>query len=377
MDYRSEFSEFGNVIFLDVAGQGPLPRASAQAMRRAVEWKELPQKMPEGLHIDLPDRVRKLVARLIGAQPPEIAITTGASTGLAAIACGIDWKPDDEVLIPEGEFPATFTAFGPLAEDGRLRLTAVRARERFLRAEDFIEAIGPRTRLVATSLVRFQDSTRIDARALADACHKAGAQLALDVSQCCGAMPVDVKELGADFVVSSGYKWLLSPYGTGFFWVREDLIEQMRPAPFYWTALAQSRAPDSLGGSCSYRPEPGARRWDAPETASLNLVAMEASLEFLLRVGVETIWRHNYQLIEQLLGRLPADRCLPASPADPDSRGPYVCVTARSPEKTAALYQRLRESEIILSLRAGAIRIAPHLYNNAGDIERLTAALTI
>ncbi|HVB33004.1 MAG TPA: aminotransferase class V-fold PLP-dependent enzyme [Patescibacteria group bacterium] len=377
MDYKNEFSDFGNVTYLDVAGQGPMPRSAAQAMRRAVEWKEQPQKMPEGVHFDLPDRVRALVARIIGAKASEVAITTGATTGLAAIACGIDWKADDEVLIAEREFPATFAAFAPLAERGQLRVRTVRAREPFLRAEDFVKSIGPRTRLVATSLVRFQDAARIDARPLADACHAARAWLALDVSQCAGAMPVDVAQLGADFVVSAGYKWLLSPNATGFFWLREDLIGQMRPAPFYWTALPHARAFESLDAPAPYRPEPGPRRWDAPETASLNLVAMEASLEFLLRASVESVWQHNRRLIGQILGQLPVDRCVLASPADPHFRGPFVCIAGRSPEKTRALYRNLRQAEMIVSLRENAIRISPHLYTSAGDIDRLAAALTI
>jgi selenocysteine lyase/cysteine desulfurase len=376
MDYRSEFSDFGSASYMDVAGQGPLPRAAAAAMRRAVEWKELPQKMPAGIHFELPDRVRRLLARLIGAQASEISITTGASAGLETIACGIDWKPADDVLIAQCEFPAHFTAFAPLAERGKLRVRTVRARERFLRAEDFIESMGPATRLVTTSLVRFHDATRIDARRLADACHAAGAWLALDVSQCAGAMPIDVKELDADFVVSAGYKWLLSPYGTGFFWAREETMRQLGPAPFYWTALPGI----SIGASFdfpSYRAEASPRRWDAPETASLNLVAMEASLEFLLKVGVETVWQHNDRLIRQLIGQLPVDRCVLASPDDSRSRGPYVCVAGRSAEKTSAMHRNLIQSEILVSLRENAIRVSPHLFTTASDIDRLAAALTI
>jgi cysteine desulfurase/selenocysteine lyase len=376
MDYRSEFSDFGNTAYLDVAGQGPLPRSWAQAMRRAVEWKELPQKMPSGVMSGLPDRVRELAGRLIGAKPSEISITTGASAGLATIACGIDWRPDDEVLIAQCEFPAHFTAFAPLAERGLLKLRTVRPRERFFRAEDFVEAMGPRTRLVTTSLVRFQDATRIDARPIADACHAAGAWLALDVSQCAGAMPVDVSELGADFVVSAGYKWLLSPYGTGFFWAREERLREMRPAPFYWTALPGAMNSNTLDLP-PYRPEPSPRRWDAPETASLNLVAMEASLEFLLRAGVGTVWQHNCELIEQLVPRIPVDRCVLASPADPRFRGPFICIAGRSPEKTRAMYQNLQRSECFVSVRENAIRISPHLFNTPSDIDRLVAALTI
>lgn len=376
MDVRSEFAEFGNVTYLDVAAQGPLPRASAQALRRAVEWKEQPQKLPHDVYFALPDRVRALLARLIGAKPSEIAITTGATTGLAAVAWGIDWQPKDEVLIAENEFPAHFTVFAPLAERGWLRLRKVRPRGRFLAAEDFLREIGPRTRLVSTSLVRFHDATRIDARVLADACHASGAWLALDASQCAGAMPIDVHALGADFLTSAGYKWLLSPYGTGFFWAPEERIAELRPAPFYWTALPGAHVFNSLDLS-PYRPEPVARRWDAPETASLNLVAMESSLEFLVRVGVESVWRHNQGLTRQIVERIPRDRAVLASPAEEDRRGPYVCLAARSPEKTRELHEKLRAAEVIVSLRENTLRVAPHLFTSESDVARLLGVLTI
>ncbi len=376
MDYQNEFSEFGNAIYLDVATQGPLPRASAQALRKALEWKEQPHKMPSDVYFGLPDRVRALVARLIGAKPDEVAITTGATTGLAAIAFGIDWQPKDEVLIAEREFPAHFSAFAPLAERGWLRLRTVRPCGRFLDVEDFLAAIDSRTRLVSTSMVRFHDGTRIDAKRLAEVCHAAGAWLLLDASQCAGAMPLDVRDIGADFLVSSGYKWLLGPYGTGFFWAREERIAEMRPAPFYWSALPGAHVFNSLDLS-PYRPEPGARRWDAPETASLNLVALETSLEFLLRVGVETVWRHNGERIHQILDQMPRDRTVLASPAEENLRGPYLCLAARSPEKTRELYEKLRAAEVVLSLRENALRIAPHLFTTAGDIDRLTLTLTM
>jgi selenocysteine lyase/cysteine desulfurase len=375
MNYKSAFSEFGNVTYLDVAAQGPLPRVSAQAMRKAIEWKEQPQKMTAEVYFGLPDRVRALLAKLVGGKPEEVAITTGATSGLAAIACGIDWKPEDEVLIAEREFPAHFTVFSPLAERGWLRVRTVRPRGRFLDTEDFLAEIGPHTRLVTTSLVRFHDATRIDAKRLAEAVHAAGAWLAFDASQCAGAMPLDVREIGADFVVCAGYKWLLGPYGTGFFWTREEHIAEMRPAPFYWSALPGARVFNSLDLS-PYRPEPVARRWDAPETASLNLVALEASLEFLLGVGVETVWRQNGERIRQILDRMPRDRTVLASPAQEDRRGPYVCLAARSPGKTRELHEALRAAEIAVSLRENAIRIAPHLFTTPGDIDRLVTALT-
>jgi len=377
LDWRSEWFEFDDVAYLNAAGESPMPRVAVHAVQKALEWKKYPHQLPDAAYFELPDRIRALVAKLIGGRPEEVALTTGASGGLAAVAAGLDWKPEDEVLLARGEFPAHFSTWMPLGNAGRLQVRVIEPCGRFLTADDFIAHIGPRTRLVSTSLVRFDDGARLDATRLARACHSAGAYLLLDVSQCVGAMPVEVGGLGADFLVSAGYKWLLSPYGTGFFWARGDLIDRMIVGPFYWMALEGAAEFHTLSLH-QWKLAPGARRWDSPETASFfNLAAMEASLEFLLRVGVETVWEHNRLLAAEMIERLPLDRCVLASPGDPEARGPYACIAARSPEKTAALYQKLREARVIVSLREGALRVAPHLYNTGRDIDRLLAVLAV
>lgn len=378
-DWRDEFFDFGDAVYLNVAAQAPIPRVAAKALETAAGWKKLPHEIPDAEYFGLPDRVRALLARMLGGKPQEFAITTGASAGLVAAAMGIDFKPDDEVLLARGEFPAHVTTWAPLAAAGRLRVKTVSPADRFITADDFLAQIGPRTRLVSVSLVRFDDAARLDAARVAAACHSAGAFLLLDVSQCAGAMPLDVAALGADFLVCAGYKWLLGPYGTGFFWVREDLIDRMRPGPFYWKALPGAENFHSLHLDPS-RAAPlaaHARRWDAPETSSFfNLSALEASLELILRAGVEAVWQHNARLISAMIARLPLDRCVLASPRDPAARGPYACVAARSPEKTAALYEKLRARKIFVSLREGALRVAPYLFNTLPDVDRFLEVIT-
>jgi selenocysteine lyase/cysteine desulfurase len=377
-DWREAFFEFDGVTFLNAAGQAPMPRVAARALQQAMEWKKFPHLLADSAYFELPDRVRALVAQLVAGRPHEVALTAGATGGLAVVAAGLDWKPEDEVLLAHGEFPAHFCTWRPLADSGRLRLKIVRPRERFITAEDFLAAIGPRTRLVSAALVRFDDASRLDAVRVAEACRAVGAHLLLDVSQCAGALPIEARALGADFLVCAGYKWLLSPYGTGFFWIREELIEQMRPQPFYWMALEGAERFHSLVlDEDKIAPAPRhARRWDAPETASyFNLAAMEASLGFILEVGPQTILDHNNRLLELLIERLPRDRCILASPRNAARRGPFVCVSARAPEKTCALFEKLRAERIFAALRENALRIAPHLYNTERDIERLVMAL--
>jgi cysteine desulfurase/selenocysteine lyase len=378
MDWRSEWFEFDDVTYLNLAGQAPMPRVSIRAAQEALEWKKNPSRLPDSIYFDLPNRIRGLIAPLIGGRPDEIALTTGATGGLAAVAAGFDWKPEDEILIARGEFPAHLATWMPLMQAGRLQVKIIAPRERFITAADFLAHISKRTRLVSVSLVRFDDGARLDTPELARACREAGALLLLDISQCAGAMPMDVRALGADFAVCSGYKWLLGPFGTGFFWARAERIAEMRPAPFYWMALEGAHEFHKLWQGNSWTPAAGARRWDSPETASFfNLAPMAASLEFVLRAGLENIWQHNRRLMAEMAERLPLDRCVLASPADPDARGPYACVAARSPEKTAALYEELREAKVIVSLREGALRVSPHLFNTERDIDRLLAVLAV
>src|SRR6202140_789708 len=115
-------------------------------------------------------------------------------------------------------------------------MKVVAPRERFITADDFLAAMTSRTRMVSVSLVRFDDGVLLDAARIAAACHARGALLLLDVSQSCGAVPLNVDAIGADFLVCAGYKWLLSPYGTGFFWSKNEHLDTVRPGPFYWTA---------------------------------------------------------------------------------------------------------------------------------------------
>ncbi|MBI3404510.1 MAG: aminotransferase class V-fold PLP-dependent enzyme [Acidobacteria bacterium] len=379
-DYRKDFYEFGEAVYLNLAGQSPLPRVSVKALEAAVDQKKLPHLIDDRQFFDLPNRIRTLIADMVGGKSQEIAITTGATGGLAAVAQGIDWRPENEVLIAKGEFPAHFTTWMPLAAAGRLKVRIVEPTGAFISADDFVAQIGKNTKLVSVSLVRFDNGARLDAAKVAAACHSVGAFLLLDVSQCTGALPMNLRTLGADFAVCSGYKWLLSPYGTGFFWARQELIEQLRPQPFYWTAMqgAENFHALSFESGKVIPAKDEARRWDAPETSAfIHLSAMCASLEYINRIGIETVWKHCDALANQLADRLPLDRCVLASPRESAQRGPYACVKARTPEKTQELYAKLREKKIYVSLREGALRVAAYLYNTPRDVDRLLEALAI
>jgi selenocysteine lyase/cysteine desulfurase len=374
-DWRENWFEFDAAAYLDVAAQAPMPRASIQGVKQALEWKKFPQNMPDSAYFEVPNQIRKCIAELIGAKKEEIALTSGASTGAAAVAYGLDWKPGDEILLARGDFPLQYSIWTPMEEREGVKIRIIPPGNRWMTAEDLIAALTPKTKLVSVSMVRFDDGSMLDAAKLSAACHVQGTLVLLDASQCCGGMPMDVGELGADFLVCAGYKWLLSPYGTGFFWIRSQLISKMRPGPFYWQALEGA---NDFGALVFDKPKlSGARRWDSAETANyFNLAAMHASLEFILQAGPATVLEHNQRLIELLYARLPKDKCVPASPLNFAQRGPFGCFAGRTAAKSAELYERLRSQNVIVSLREGNLRVSPHLYNTERDIDRLIAIIT-
>ncbi len=377
-DWRQEWFEFEDATYLNLAGQSPMPKVSLRAIQSAIADKKYPHHKTDAVFFEIPNRIRTNIAQLIGAKSDEIAITTGASAGVMAVAYALDWKSGDEVITAAREFPLQYTIWKPMEERVGLKVKTVAPRDRFLAADDLIAAMTLNTRLISVSLVRFDGASLLDAQRVAAVCHAQGALLLLDVSQGCGAIPMNVNELGADFLVCAGYKWLFGPFGTGFFWIKHELLSRVRPAPFYWMAVAGS---DNFAKLNFADPQPAdsAKRWDAPEWAShfnFNLAGLDASLEFVLRMGAETVERHNRGLIELMYARLPKDRCVPASPMDASRRGPYGCFAARTPEKTAELYHKLRAENVIVSLREGNIRVSPHLYNTERDIDRLISVVT-
>ena len=377
IDWRKEWFEIEDATYLNTAAHAVMPRVSLHAAQTSIEANKFPHRIYDAVFFEAPKRIRASLAAMIGAKAEEIALTTGASTGVAAVSNLLAWKPGDEVITAKGEFPLQYATWKPMERREGVKLRIVAPRDRFITADDLIAAMTPRTRVVSVSHVRFDDGSLLDAACVAAACHAQGALFVLDVSQSCGVVPMDVQQLGADFLVCAGYKWLLGPYGTGFFWVKSEHLDGMRPGPFYWTAQGMQ---DNFFALNFVDPEPSrsAKLWDAAEAATyfnFNLTVMDASVNFVSRFGPALVLEHNRKLIEFLFEHLPKD-CIPASPLDSTQRGPYGCFTASTAEKTAALYQKLQKANVIVSMREGRIRVSPHLFNSERDMDRLISVVT-
>jgi len=374
-DWTQEWFPIEDATYLNFAAHAAIPRVALNAVYASIAAKRNPHTVDDATFFGLAASLRRSLATLIEASPDEIALTNGAGSGVAAIAFALEWFPGDEVIIARGEFPMHYATWKPMEEREGIKLNVVRNQDQFISASDLIEAMTPRTRVISVSHVRFDDGSMLDVPHLAAACKKNGTLLVLDVSQSCGAIPIDVRNIGADFIVCAGYKYLLSPWGTGFVWTRKSTLERLRPGPYNW--LSQGVETFAHLNYVDPGPSSTMSRWDTAEASSLfnfNLTVMEASVKFVLQAGPAFIRDHTQTLINYFFERLP-EGCQLASPFESTRRGVFGCIDVGNRKDTEALYQTLRKEGFVVALREGRIRIAPHLLNTKQDMDRLLAVM--
>lgn len=364
----------GEAIYLNHASTGALPLRTARAVEDALHRRMPPTRFPDELIWATLSRARELAARLVGAAPPEIAIATNTSYGINVAAFGLPFAPGDVVVAPAGEFPANvypWMAAGarrgivyrqvPPSADGMVDEAAILAA-----LED------PAVRAVALSWVGFAHGYACDLEAIGRACRERGAWFVVDAIQGLGAAPLDVRRCNIDVLSCGAQKWLLGPWGTGFTYVREDLIGRMDPHVIGWTAMAGS---DDFARLLDYDLtfHQDARRFESLTLPVHDLIGMNASLELLLELGLANVERHVGALVD-LVVRWAEERpdVELATPAAPGRR--LGIVSVRVPDFRGAS-RRLKEAGIGHSVREGLIRLSPHCYNTEHEVRRALEVL--
>lgn len=374
--YADAFGDFDGRVWLNAAHQGPLPRIAVEAGEEQLAAKGSPQRISDQAFVDVPRRLRELLGRLIRAPADEIILGNSASWGLQILANGLPLQPGDEIIVLADEFPATVFPWLVTERDGVV-VRKVELSEHVLSPERLQGELSARTRVVAVNWVRSLTGHVIDVSALHEICRRSNTHLVLNVTQGLGALPFDVGALPVAAVSCSGFKWLCGPYATGFAWIRPDVLKTMRAVQAYWLALPDDAELDlNREGEHRLRDDLGARAYDVFGTANfLNFAPWAASLDFLLRQGLEAIACYDQALVERLLTGLDGSGYRFISPTAANERAAIVVVSADDADRNEEIYQRLTLAGIDVALRAGNIRLSPHLYNTLDEIDRTVSVL--
>ena len=359
------------VAYFNTATMGPMTKASVEAGQKGLARKLQPWHIQETDFFADTERLRPLLAELIGADTDGIAFSPSVSYSLATAAKNLPLSKGQEVLVLEDQFPSNLYAWRELASatGATIRTTGAHGNETL--SDALLGAIGPDTGLVACGHIRWTDGAILDLAAIGKRCREVGAALVLDLTQSCGALAFDVKDVQPDFVAVAAYKWLLAPYSTGFLYAAPQ-HRSGTPLEQNWiTREGSSNFARLIDYTDNYGP--GAQRFDMGERSNFALLpAFESAIRTVLGWGVaniqETLGARNAALAEQLAG-IGLD-CPPA-----DERGAhYLC--PHLPESVPAdLTARLKEDGIFVSRRGDRLRITQHLFTSDGDVEHFIARL--
>ncbi|MEQ9640799.1 MAG: aminotransferase class V-fold PLP-dependent enzyme [Alphaproteobacteria bacterium] len=371
------FGDFAGRTWLNTAHQGALPLAAAEAAREAVAWKTMPFELTQARFDETPAKLRAALARLVNVPDDQVVLSNSASYGLNLIATAYPWREGDEVLVMAGDFPSDILPWLLAERRHGIKVTRIRPRGRVVEPDELAAAIGPATRLFCTTWVHSFSGYAVDLAGLGAVCRDHGVAFVVNGSQALGARPVDLATAPVDAFVSVGFKWLCGPYGSGFAWIAPDLAARLSRTKAYW--LAQQTAADLAGavGDVEIRDGLGARGYDVFGTANFfNFVPFRVAVEHLTALGPVPIRDHDQALVQRFLDGLDRERFVVTSPTEPgERRSTLVYFGHRDSARNAAIHRALLDQGIYVASRAGALRLAPHLYNDDDDIDRALAAL--
>jgi cysteine desulfurase / selenocysteine lyase len=366
--FLREFETEEASVWLNTAHQGRLPRRAALALAEAVRWKLHPELLATpGRFSEVPSRLRRALAQVLGAADDQVILANSASYGLHLVANGLQLAAGDEVVVAANDFPSNILPWLLLRDRG-VQVRLIEPRDEVLSPEEVEAALGHRTRVVCVSWVHSFSGRVVDLEGVGRACRRRGAWLVVNGSQAVGVLPVDLRRLPVDALVSVGFKWLCGPYGTGVCWLRPELSQALRPTKLYWLSAltADDLAAPSLDLDSITPRRTG--RMDIFGTASFfNHIPFTAAVELLLELGIDQVATYVDDLVVGLLAGI--DRARFRLVSSQDVRSALVVVEPLR-EASAEVVERLVTAGVHVAHRRGRIRISPHLYNTPEDIDR-------
>ncbi len=359
-------------IFLNSASIGPMPARSVAVLGACNRDRARPVMWPVDRINTILDESRWSAGRLVNAGEDEIALMPNTTTGLNIAAHALPLRPGDVVLTFDKEFPSVIAAWFGLRAKGvtleRLRPTP----EGWPDEEALHQRLtDPAVKAVCVSLTQFSNGYTIDLARLSRATRERGKWLIVDAIQGIGHVPVDVQATPVDFLACGAQKWLLSPWGTGFLYVRRELCQKFEPTFAGWAAF---QGTDDYTQLTAYNPDPwpDARRFELITLSVQDFAAMNASLGLLLGVGIDQVRAHCHALHAPLIDWAKSSGGRITSPVGPQGSA-IICVQPHGDIST--VYQRLMGAGVQCSLREGAIRLSPHLFNTAREMSHVAHLL--
>ena len=378
-DLTGEFPVAEKLAYFNTAGAGLIPRTVVEEIK-AMYARYLSTPPYEELFEEfrvMVEAARGEFAPVIGARPEEISFQTNASTGLNFVTQMVNPRRGENVVSDDLGFPSDVYPLLALRKKG-VQVRIMRNRGGLVTAEDYRRAIDDNTKLVMLSYVSWVNGMKLDGVGeIAKIAKDKGAFVMIDTTHGTGYLDIDVRKWDVDFLATSNYKWLLSPFGAAEFYCPRRHLEEFQPPHLGW---------NSAGGGTrelkveEYKLAKSAKRFEAGNPDYIAIYGLTRSLRFMSDIGREKIMRRTLGLVEEILEGLVKLRMEVLSPAEKRYRSGAIFASSGS-RSGAAITRSLRKRGVLVSDRyyhgISGIRVSPYFYTASKDVERLLGALRL
>lgn len=374
---KNKFSIPAGVTYLNCAYMSPMLKSVERAGMEGIRRKRNPFAVSSQDFFTESALLRAEFEKLVQSPSGHTAIISSVSYGLAAVARNIRLKSGDKILVAGEQFPSNYYPWQRIAMENHATLEAVPAPESLERRgkcwnEGLLNAIDSRTKLIALGHVHWADGTLFDLMAIRKRSREVGALLIIDGTQSVGALPFDVSQIQPDALVCAGYKWLMGPYSIGLAYYGE-YFDKGIPVEENWINRLHS---EDFTGLVNYQSayQPGALRYEVGEHSNFILVPMmRAALQQINQWTPENIQTYCRKISSKAIGQL---RHAGYWIEEESHRGHHL-FGVRPPEGVSVdpIKEKMKRKKISVSFRGTSMRIAPHVYNQVSDFDKLIEIL--
>jgi selenocysteine lyase/cysteine desulfurase len=366
-EIRGLFPATQKYVYLNSAAVSPMPSVAVEAVLK--QLRDVSENGTVNMQewLDTKKRCRNTVAEMLNVKPETVAFMRNTSDGFSTVANGIDWAEGDNIVTFAKEFPSNFYPWRRIRDVYGVELRTVPERDGRIDLDEFIGLIDSNTKVVSISAVQFNSGFRADLEKIGRAARAVDALFAVDMIQAFGVIPFDLDAQFVDVACGASHKWLFSPEGCGIIYLSERARNRIEPTQVGWISV---ETPWDFN-NYEQNWKQNALAWESGTGPSSLFYGMEQSLKILNEIGAEKIQDYLEELTDLLCELLRAKDYKIVSSREKGEKSQIVSLMPKAGQNSSEVAAKLQEKNIIISPRGERLRIAPHIFNNRSDIERL------
>ena len=357
--------------YLNHAAVSPLPTTTLRAVEE--QLRDVHENGSANFRnwLATKEQARELLANLLGARPEQVAFVRNTSDGLSTVANGLTWRPGDNIVTFGREFPSNIYPWLRIRDVFGVEVRMCEERAGRIDLDELESMIDGNTRIVSVSHVQFASGFRIDLERLGRIVRQHDALFVVDVIQALGVIPTNVEAEFVDVAAGAGHKWLMAPEGVGYLYLSDRARERIQPTLVGWISVPNPD--DYLNFEQGWNR--GTLAWETGTGPASLFYGFQASLELLTSHGVQRIANYLEELTDHLCEGLKGKRYEIVSSRASGEKSQIVCIRHQDGLSAMALYHQLNAKNIVTAPRGDRLRVAPHFYNAAAEVDTLLEAL--